>query len=542
MLEHTLEGYAQFGGVSCWDAQSQSQVMRWAAAEFPANPLLSPDRTREANTVSRLDMCLSALTCRPRSVSKDLAYALDSPDITTSGQNVVADFREGMRERKADYFSQNPTPAGTNPTTPGNADTAKEEKQQSSLSGFDAIAAAVAADPGLVGGANASLKGSTQSRSRSRSSSTIPQSSSGVPSTRAGFVPVTEPNAQPLFTGGLRNKQGLNTVNRETRARRARKSSFKVENGSRVNGATSPSVSTPFTFSSPLAPVDAVSLSSVGAPVPANGTPRVSGRARSSTVALPHTPALTSRTSRDSGNVESHIQAIPDVPALDGLERSPELLRPVVGEPHLEAELDVQFDDLSGDFRAFVRNFVSRYIHENPGDFQKRVEAQKRGNDGLCIVADQIYGFRPDDAAAAAATEKVHRENRGGLAYTSNMLFHQKLWQSIRPYGIQATDAIWNRISEFATEVFNERIEDQVLVVMQERRNSISEPAHVYNPVDSSSYTAETRGRYESLLCNEMEKSGSPYERAFGMDVLARENLRFLMDNYRDDIHKRARD
>ncbi|KAJ2120851.1 hypothetical protein GGF48_004167, partial [Coemansia sp. RSA 921] len=64
MLEHMLEGYARFGGVSCWDAQSQKFIMRWAAVEFPANPQLNLhfDRNKATNTVSRLDACFSALT------------------------------------------------------------------------------------------------------------------------------------------------------------------------------------------------------------------------------------------------------------------------------------------------------------------------------------------------------------------------------------------------------------------------------------------------------------------------------------------------
>ncbi|KAJ2119509.1 hypothetical protein IW147_005823 [Coemansia sp. RSA 720] len=545
MLEHMLEGYARFGGVSCWDAQSQKFVMRWAAVEFPANPQLNLhfDRNKATNTVSRLDACFSALTCRPRSASKDLAYALDSPDITTSGQSVVADFREGMRMRNADYFSLNQSAAGTNANTPGKDDATKDERQQllpKESKVADTVVAVV--EPALNIDEKASSKGSTPNHSRSRSSTSIPQSIGAASTgTRPNVAFRAEPNAQPIFTGGLRSRQGLNTMNRETRARRTRKPSFKFEGASQASGAFNASVSTPFTFSSTLGSADAVSLSSVGAVAPAAYTARSTGRPRSSTVAHPPVHALASRNSRDSGTVEQPALSIPIVTMFENIELSPEQSRQMIEVRQPEGELDAQFRDLSNEVRQKVRQFVSWFIQEYPMEFQQRVESLKSGNDGLCKRVDHYAQLDYMDDSYRVAIERLYRHKDASLMFTRNIFFHLKLLETIKPSSMPVPDENWIRVNEFATQLFNKRIEDKRFVVMQEYRNSTSSSVPPSNSKDASRFTSEVRSRFASLAGSVIDEHTPPFDRAFYMDRMANDYSKFLMADKCDEIRLRVR-
>ncbi|KAJ2724154.1 hypothetical protein H4S00_002337 [Coemansia sp. D1744] len=545
MLEHMLEGYARFGGVSCWDAQSQKFIMRWAAVEFPANPQLNLhfDRNKATNTVSRLDACFSALTCRPRSASKDLAYALDSPDITTSGQSVVADFREGMRMRNADYFSLNQSAAGTNANTPGNSDATKDERQlllpkESKVA--DTVVAA--AKPALNIDGKTSSKGSTPNHSRSRSSTSVPQSigaASAVARPNVAFRP--EPNAQPIFTGGLRSRQGLNTMNRETRARRTRKTSFKFEGAPQASGTFNASVSTPFTFSSTLGSADAVSLSSVGAVSPAAYPAQITGRPRSSTIALPPVHALASRNSRDSGTVEQPALSIPIVTMFENIELSPEQSRQMIEVRQSEGELDAQFRDLSNEVRQKVRQFVSRFIQDYPMEFQQRVESLKSGNDGLCKRVDHYSQLDYMDDSYRVAIEGLYRHKDASLMFTRNIFFHLQLLKAIKPSSMPVPDGNWIRVNEFATQLFNKRIEDTRFVVMQEYRNSTSSSVPPSNSKDANSFTSGVRSRFASLTGSVIDEHTTPYDRAFYMDRMANDYVKFLLEINLDEIRQRVR-
>ncbi|KAJ2303918.1 hypothetical protein IWW52_006695, partial [Coemansia sp. RSA 2704] len=361
--------------------------------------------------MSRLDTCLSALSCRPRSASKDLAYALESPVITASGQNVVADFREGMRMRNADYFSLGQTLSNTNPTTPERADAARDEPQIPPLPAVPVMAAEPRVESSSASpSAKIPSKSDTHTRNRSQSSASALQpqrnGSTKSASIRTNTVSTTEANSRPVFTGGLRNRQTVNTMSRESRARRTRNGPLKLEdvhtavaNNSSSGGPASATVSGAFTFSSAVAPVDAVSLSGVGAVVTAANIAQIDGRPRSSTVAVPQSNMLASRASRDSGNVEPQTPSIPVVAMLEGLELSPEPLRQMIEVRQPDGELDTQFADLSGETRQKVRHFVARFIREYPADFQQRVEALKAGKSGLCITIDHYEHFEYDNDA-----------------------------------------------------------------------------------------------------------------------------------------------
>ncbi|KAJ2846725.1 hypothetical protein IWW36_004210, partial [Coemansia brasiliensis] len=407
MLEYMLEGYARFGGVSSWDTQSQKFIMRWAAVEFPDNPLLRYEHSQSAHPVSRLDACFSALTCRPRSASKELAFAIDSPETPASRQSVVADFREGMHKRNGDYFSST---AQAEPVTSPPA-----LEKSSSVNGVHqpfanlpvnnpatAISTPVQPTKGSDSSDKSSSKSGCQSRNRSQSS-ILPLTSLGRDASikSAKSPPSTAVAAdnreRPVFTGGLRGKHGLNTMNRETRARRTRKSSFRTDSVSASNSnskeSTNVAISAPFTFSSALAPVDAVSLSGVGAVTPAVSSISPNGRRRSTTIVLPSTATSFSRVSGDSGNVEATPEPIPIVPMLETVDQSPELPQQVIEVQQPNTVLDTEFSDLSEEIRRKVRRFVSRFIRDYPVDFQQRVDALKAGKDGLCITVDNFADF-----------------------------------------------------------------------------------------------------------------------------------------------------
>ncbi|KAJ2647364.1 hypothetical protein IWW40_004712 [Coemansia sp. RSA 1250] len=552
MLEYMLEGYVRFGGVSSWDTQSQKFIMRWAAVEFPDNPLLRHEHSQPAQAASRLDACFSALTCRPRSASKEFAFAIDSPETPASRQSVVADFREGMHRRNGDYFSA--AQAVPVPNLP------PALEKPSPVNGVQQLAAnspamAISTPAHPTKGSDSSDKSSSQcgSQSRNRSQSSIlPLTSLGRDtSIRSTKSPVSttftaDTGGRPVFTGGLRSKHGLNTMNRETRARRTRKSSFRTESASVSNTnsreSSNVAISAPFTFSSALAPVDAVSLSGVGAVVPAVNSIAPNGRRRSTTIALPSAATSFSRVSGDSGNVEVTPEPIPIVPMLETVDQSPELSRQVIEVQPPNNVLDAEFSDLSEDIRRKVRRFVSRFVRDYPVDFQQRVDALKAGKDGLCITVDNFADFEYNNDAFMKAIETIYRYVGGSMMYTCNIFFHVQLLHAVRLDRIPVTDDNWLRVNEFATRVFNKKIEDARFVVMQEYRNSsASDSEAAIGSRDTSNWVHEARNRFASLTSTEGNEHKSPFERAFYMDKLAHRYVQFFLENNSDEIMQRAR-
>ncbi|KAJ2578531.1 hypothetical protein EV177_010859, partial [Coemansia sp. RSA 1804] len=136
------------------------------------------------------------------------------------------------------------------------------------------------------------------------------------------------------------------------------------------------------------------------------------------------------------------------------------------------------------------------------------------------------------------------------------MFFHVQMIHAIRIDRIPVTDNNWLRVNEFATSVFNKKIEDAQYVVMEEYTDSkrTASPASNGQSMVSTSVVAKeplplasvlspgaSRSRYDSITCSEGNEHKSPFERAFYMDKLARRYVRFFLGNNSDEILKRAR-
>ncbi|KAJ2077118.1 hypothetical protein H4R24_005318 [Coemansia sp. RSA 988] len=545
MLEHMLEGFARFGGgVACWEAQSHRFIMRWAAVEFPDNPILNqPDATS-----SRLNTCFSALSCRPRSARANL-YVSDSPNTSS----VVTDFREGIHEHADAPLSPRPSafvPSGIKyvpeKTATGTVG-ASEEKQalESRSAGVH-----VRNRPRSV----------THVASREQSPAQMVRERVTSPQVDKAADVMTK----PVFTGSIRSRQGINTMSRESRNRRARRGSLVADRTAASKPSTdavcsaidSPAIAaTAFTFSPTLvATTDRVSLSGVGsAGAPHVGSnsssgsiPSTSSRRRAHTV--PHPPqTLVDRVSRDSGTVEAGATLIPMVAALDNIEllseqsteQSPEQSQQAIEVRVSDSQLDAEYADLAADTRRKVRRFVNRFVRDYPSDFQQRVDAQRTGKDGLCITVDH-YDFEYNDAFMKAI-ETIYRYVGGSMLYTCNMFFHVQLLHAVRLDSIRFADDCWLRVDEFATRVFNKRIEDARFVVLQEHHEGTGSPP-ISMPLDGEgSLSPGARSRFESLTGSEGNEHKSPFERAFYMDKLAHRYVQFFLENNSDEIMLRAR-
>ncbi|KAJ2806711.1 hypothetical protein H4R20_001588 [Coemansia guatemalensis] len=546
MLEHMLEGFARFGGgVACWEAQSHRFIMRWAAVEFPNNPILNQPDVAE----SRLNTCFSALSCRPRSARASL-YVSNSPNTSS----VVTDFREGMRERTDAPLSPGPSafvPAGIKAVpdkTAAGAVSVSEEKQALDLRS-DGVP--VHDRPKSVPHAAPRQKSPAQMVGERVSSTQGDEAADGT--------------TRPVFTGSIRSRQGINTMSRESRNRRARRGSLladrtaaaKPSTGAVSNAADSPATAaTAFTFSPTLvAAADKVSLSGVGSADAAHvgssnsssgSIPSTSSRRRAHTVAHPP-QTLADRASRDSGTVEAAAALIPMVAALDNIElsseqspeQSPEQSRQAIEVRVSDSQLDAEYADLTADTRKKVRRFVDRFVRDYPSDFQQRVDAQRTGKDGLCITVDH-YDFEYNDAFMKAI-ETIYRYVGGSMLYTCNMFFHVQLLHAVRLDGIRFADDRWLRVDEFATRVFNKRIEDARFVVLQEHHEGSGLPP-VSTPLEGDgSLSPGARSRFESLTGSEGNEHRSPFERAFYMDKLAHRYVQFFLENNSDEIMLRAR-
>ncbi|KAJ2464459.1 hypothetical protein GGI02_004985 [Coemansia sp. RSA 2322] len=167
MLEYLLVGYVRFGPTACWGSESRQLVREWAAAQFPRNEHLNAGSSVAAP--ARRDTWLAALTCRPRTRPRAASvYGVADHHSATSGQNIVADFREGLQAKEAE------------------------------------------APPGLA-----------PAHRRSRSAASMPQAVVPPPVPVPTPVPVPVP-AAPVFTGGLRARPAPSTLSRTSRSRRLR--------------------------------------------------------------------------------------------------------------------------------------------------------------------------------------------------------------------------------------------------------------------------------------------------------------------------------
>ncbi|KAJ2656192.1 hypothetical protein IWW48_005152 [Coemansia sp. RSA 1200] len=536
MLEYMLHGYVRFGGGAFWVGESPELVLGWAAREFPKSPVLNPLHVMSNSTLprsrSRLDTCLAALRCRPQSAAHLDTYTADRRSTMLSAQNVVGDFREGMHMHSVDALSL--------PQRKLSAATSSSQHKSSDST-------ANATDDGSTSNSTPrpNTAGSAQSPPATAPAESTPSENKEIPIDRDLRLAVGN---VPLFTGGLRNHQALNTLNRETRTKRTR-GSFRAEpsltavlNGNTVEvGPSEPSA--PFTFTvlpAKSPPLVAAKIDKGTSPL--GSSSHLSARQRAHTVAHTELAGQTTQSmhpSRDSGNVDLLEIGLTASALIDDTNHLASLPN-VIGASRSDSELDAQFDDIGSETRQKIRRFVAQFISDFPSDFKKRVVALQAGKDGLCMTIDNFTDFECNNDAFLKAIETVYRHIGGSVIYTCNMFFHVRMLHAIRIDRIPVTDNNWLRVNEFATSVFNKKIEDAQYVVMEEytdSKHAAKEPL----PLASVLSPGASRSRYDSITCSEGNEHNSPFERAFYMDKLARRYVRFFLGNNSDEILKRAR-
>ncbi|KAJ2585936.1 hypothetical protein EV177_009854, partial [Coemansia sp. RSA 1804] len=202
--------------------ESPELVLGWAAREFPKSPVLNPLHVMSNSTLprsrSRLDTCLAALRCRPQSaahIDTD-TYTADRRSTMLSAQNVVGDFREGMHMHSVDALSlaQRKLSAATSSSQHKSSDSTANATDDGSTSNSTSNSAS-----------RPNTAGSAQNLPAIAPADSTPSENKEVPIDRDLRLAVGN---VPLFTGGLRNHQALNTLNREARAKRTR-GSFRAE-------------------------------------------------------------------------------------------------------------------------------------------------------------------------------------------------------------------------------------------------------------------------------------------------------------------------
>ncbi|KAJ2598641.1 hypothetical protein H4R99_004022 [Coemansia sp. RSA 1722] len=620
MLEYVLQGYARFGGTPSWADQSQKFIMGWAALEFPRNPQLNPNaassRSRNAGSVLKLEACFSALKCMPRMPPSTPVFAIDGKDGVHSSQNIVTDFREGMRLQSIESQSEDAVneahqqhgqqqtlltgPALSSSPSLSSAINVFTPSEKRSRSTVDAVGSG--GDSGTQKCAKSQNRPKS-SNSKSNSSGSIQKPGSAAnskPTTPLAnrvlvnddmaddakpSIPVSAENAskaessssiaiftagsQPVFTGGLRSRQTVTTLNRPSRSRRARRNSFRHETGSfgfRVDldatelmaGSAQSAQVEPKSreVKEPALGVADHTSTANGGITESNGTSSntgsalAAGRPRANTVSHMQSTAVVSateesrRTSRDSGNIDEPAPQTIANGMLDDIELSPDQSRHVIGISQTDADIDALFADLPMRTRQKVRQFVSKFIKDYSADFQQRVEAQMAGKDGLCITVDHFADFEYNNDAFLKAIETIYRYVGGSVMYTCNMFFHVQLLHAIRLDRISVTDESWLRVNEFATCVFNKRIEDARYIVFQEYTSQSEEDAaeSAVNAPGGAWHPAARNGRLDSFTGSEGNEHSSPFERAFYMDKLARRYVKFLLDVKNEEITQRIRE
>ncbi|KAJ1721329.1 hypothetical protein LPJ53_004130 [Coemansia erecta] len=548
MLEYILQGYARFGGTPSWADQSPEFIMGWAALEFPRNSLLNPqtaDSARLPSSVSRLEACISALRCTSRVPTEHPGFSIDGKKTATSSQNIVADFREGMRLQGVEPSPPQRTDSLSPSSVPSlAASSARTPSRKSTRSNTGTTRDGINAHPRPKSSNSSSAQPTADSsKPANPASEPVPEplpkttvdtdkdAQSGTPKSGSqSSIPVFSAGSQPVFTGGLRSRQTLTTLNRPARGRRARRSSFRHETGSFGFKYTADEVS--MGEDAPVAH-DANSKEDAKVTVdqqPAPPTPEPS-RPRASTVA--HTPlapanGAENRRSQDSG----HIGEL----SPDQSQNAVNVIQPI---RESNSDIDAQFPDISTETRQKVRRFVDRFVTEYAADFQQRVDAHMSGRDGLCITVDHFADFEYNNDAYLKAIETIYRYIGGSVLYTCNIFFHVQLLHAIRLDHIPVTDDSWLRVNEFATRVFNKRIKDARYLVMHEYAESAESAA---NAPGGGWLPAARNGRLDSFTGSEGNEHSSPFERAFYMDKLACRYVKFILDVKREDIVHRVRE
>ncbi|KAJ2156078.1 hypothetical protein GGF46_005427 [Coemansia sp. RSA 552] len=463
MLEHMLEGYVRFGGVPSWESQSTPFILRWAAVEFPENPTLSPHhpapRRRASTATSRLEACLSVLSCKSRPSSHSLFDAPDTPDVMPSAEEAhTPDFRE--RLRSGDYFSESQSV----PPLPQRFGTGPRDRDR---------------DAGTFMASNSVV----QQRSRPKSIASVRDAStqSNAASSSRGTS---------AAAGGLQNRPTLNTMSRETRARRSRKGPLSPSSAAALSTASSPSsvAPAPLRFSSQATPLDLASQTS--------SQPRAG-------VVL-------------GGNAES--QATPAVSVTDSSTQS---LNTLAMAELGDDDLDSAFDDLGAEMRHKARRLVWRYIRTNPVEIQRRVEAWGREEEALFKPAHMYWGFTFDNDAIIKAAEEVARRDDDSHINTYNLAFNLKMVYECQKKGIPTTGASWNRLNEYATSLMNRRILGAGPARLREHRDKASHANASEASVHTTQASMEQQDVLKSVTDAEGDEQMSSFERTLFWNEVA---------------------
>ncbi|KAJ2818706.1 hypothetical protein FBU31_005780, partial [Coemansia sp. 'formosensis'] len=321
MLEYLLMGYARFGPTSCWAGESNRLVVDWASIQFPTNPQLNPapaTSSRTTSGISCLDTCLSALKCRSRLDARTASYVMADHGSATSGQNIITDFREGLRLHSPE--SSPPLPSSPH-----------SKSLRSEPSAEHVPVPPPESLPPLPPLDMSDRRVRQDIQTHRRTKSTAGMSPARPPAAEFNLIPVAtdttvgDNTTQPVFTGGLRNRPGLNTLSRPSRARKLHQTSFRRQSlsgednvvaGDQSRLVTGTSVaSVPLTISSVLAPTqNALVLPEFG--IEPAARPRANTFAATSIPrnGAPHILA------RDSGHIEPSNLAIPASAVLDDIE------------------------------------------------------------------------------------------------------------------------------------------------------------------------------------------------------------------------------
>ncbi|KAJ2881965.1 hypothetical protein H4R27_003742 [Coemansia aciculifera] len=568
MLEYLLMGYARFGPTSCWAGESNRLVTDWASIQFPTNPQLNPAPaagSRMTSGMSRLDTCLSAFKCRPRLDARTPSYVMADHGSATSGQNIVTDFRVGLRLHNSESSPPLPSTPGLSVADQTSAHS-KSLRSEPSGESVPVPPRGLPLPPPPPPHSGAQVSDHQDSRTHRRTKSTASVSPMHPPAAEFNFTPfaavdtaVATNTTQPVFTGGLRSRSGLNTLSRPSRARKLQQTSFRRQSLTGADTAVAGdqsrlvtgiiATSAPLTISSVLSPTQNTLV------LPEFGL-ETAARPRANTFAVHPLPsnALHHILARDSGHVEPLNLAIPASAVHDDIElHSNQSSYPAIGINQTDADLDALFGDLLQETRQKIRRFVDNFIKDFPADFKQRVEMQRAGRGGLCLTVDHFEDFTYGDEAFLKAIETIYRCVGGSMIKTCNIFFHVQLLHAIRLDRIPVTDDNWLRANEFATSVFNKRIEDARFIVFQEYVGKESAVANGGGEVDSRSdgkggvWPPSIRSGHcgsiiDSTADNDGNEHNSPFKNAYYMDKQAWKHVLFLLENHSEEIMQRARD
>ncbi|KAJ2396993.1 hypothetical protein GGF41_008518, partial [Coemansia sp. RSA 2531] len=291
----------------------------------------------------------------------------------TSGQNVVTDFRVGLR-------LHNPEASPPLPSTPGPPTADQTSAHSKSLRSEPSSESAripphgmpplpLPPPPPLPPHSGAQMSDHRDSRTHRRTKSTASVSPTRPPAPEFNFTPVAAAAAaaaaadadaaaadadaavgtnatQPVFTGGLRSRSGLNTLSRPSRARKLQQASFRRQSLTGTDTAVvgEPSrlvtgtiaTSAPLTISSVLSPTQNTLV------LPEFGQ-ETAAWSRANTFAVHSLPSneITHILARDSGHVEPPNLAIPVGAVHDDIElHSNQSSYPAIGINQTDSDLD----------------------------------------------------------------------------------------------------------------------------------------------------------------------------------------------------------